>query len=67
MSLDKAVEHGKERKPRIKRGKKIYHRRCACGWCELNRKHSKIKAEEASLDDLHEFIDDIQHQMSGAS
>lgn len=42
MSLDKAIEHGKEhRKPY--RGAKAYFRSCrnhgGCPWCEANRKH----------------------------
>lgn len=42
MSLDKAIEHGKEyRKPY--RGAKAVDRSCrnhgGCPWCEANRKH----------------------------
>ena len=42
MSLDKAIEHGKEhRKPY--RGVKAVDRSCrnhgSCPWCEANRKH----------------------------
>lgn len=42
MSLDKAVEHGKEhRKPYT--GSRKYFRSCrnhgSCPWCEENRKH----------------------------
>lgn len=50
MSLDRAIEHGKEkRKPYT--GSKAIDRTCrnhgGCGWCEENRKYKYIKREEA--------------------
>ena len=50
MSLDKAIEHGKEhRKPYT--GSKAIDKSCrnhgSCGWCKENRLYSSLKAEEA--------------------
>lgn len=50
MALDKAIEHGKEkRKPY--RGAKAIARSCrnhgSCGWCEGARLYSSRKREEA--------------------
>ena len=42
MSLDKAIEHGKERRKQY-RGSKAIDTSCrnhgSCTWCEENRKH----------------------------
>ena len=48
MSMDKAIEHGKEhRKPYTK--SQAIDRTCrnhgSCTWCEGNRRHKFIKAE----------------------
>lgn len=50
MSLDKAIEHGKEkRKPY--RGSKAIDKSCrnhgGCEWCLENRRYSTLKREEA--------------------
>jgi len=58
MSLDKAIEHGKEhRKPY--RESERFDRSCRnhgkCGYCEGNRKHNEEKKKcacKAQLDDL---------------
>lgn len=60
MSLDKAIEHGKEkRKPYT--GSKAIDRTCrnhgSCGWCEENRKYKYIKREEACRERLKESED----------
>lgn len=49
MSMDKAIQHGKEkRKPYT--GSKAIDKSCrnhgGCQWCEENRKHKYRKAEE---------------------
>lgn len=49
MSLDKAIEHGKEhRKPYT--GSKAIAKSCrnhgGCDWCKENRLYSSLKAEE---------------------
>lgn len=49
MSMNKAIEHGKEkRKPY--NGSKAIDKTCrnhgGCKWCEENRKHKYRKAEE---------------------
>lgn len=51
MSLDKAIEHGKEkRKPY--RGSKAIDKSCRnhgeCEWCLENRRYSTLKREEAA-------------------
>lgn len=58
MSLEKAIEHGKEhRKPY--HGSKIYYKTCrnhgGCHWCEENRKHKYIKTSQKMLDRMKEM------------
>ena len=60
MSLDKAIEHGKEkRKPY--RGSKAIDRSCrnhgSCGWCEGTRLYSSIRKEEACRQRVKEMED----------
>lgn len=47
MSLDKAIEHGKEKRKQY-RGNKAYNYTCrnhgSCKWCENNRLHKHKKA-----------------------
>lgn len=53
MSLDKAIEHGKEKREKYRRGKAI-DKSCrnhgGCDWCLGNRTHkyekAKLKAEQ---------------------
>ena len=52
MSLDKAIEHKKEkRKPY--RGSKSIDKTCrnhgGCPWCEENRKHKFVKQDHTKL------------------
>ena len=59
MSLDKAIEHGKEkRKPY--RGAKAIDCTCrnhgSCTWCRDNRLHKRLKGEEASRQALEEDL-----------
>lgn len=59
MSLDKAIEHGKEkRKPY--RGAKAIDCTCrnhgSCTWCRDNRLHKRLKDEEASRQALEEDL-----------
>ena len=61
MSLDKAIEHGKEkRKPY--RGAKSIDKTCrnhgSCGWCEMNRTHNAKKAADRQKQRLEEFEDE---------
>lgn len=58
MSLDKAIEHGKEkRKPYYRAGK--YDPTCrpngGCSWCENNRHHKNKKKECACKEELKEY------------
>lgn len=66
MSLDKAIEHGKEhRKPY--RGSKAIDKTCrnhgGCPWCEGNRKHKMdkrtIKPEEYDVLTLHDMNETV--------
>ena len=59
MSLDKAIEDGKEkRKPY--RGAKAIDCTCrnhgSCTWCRDNRLHKRLKDEEASRQALEEDL-----------
>ena len=58
MSLDKAIEHGKEkRKPYT--GSKAISQRCRnhgdCDWCKENRLHSSKVQEDAADARLEEY------------
>lgn len=58
MSLDKAIEHGKEkRKPYYRAGK--YDPTCrpngGCSWCKNNRHHKNKKKECACKEELKEY------------
>ena len=58
MSLDKAIEHGKEkRKPYT--GSKAIDCSCrnhgTCSWCLSNRTIQQQKAEDASKQELEEY------------
>ena len=52
MSLDKAIEHGKEHRKQY-RGAKYIDRSCrnhgSCEWCRMNRQH-KVKHQEPTED-----------------
>lgn len=58
MSLNKAIDHGKEhRKPYT--GSKAIDKSCrnhgGCEWCVENRKHKNDKREEAMKDRIVEY------------
>ena len=58
MSLDKAIEHGKEkRKPYT--GSKAIDRTCrnhgSCGWCKENRMYHDLKESDKQRQRLKEF------------
>ena len=56
MSMDKAIEHGKEHRKKY-RGAKAIDKSCrnhgGCPWCEGNRKHKYLKAEQSALDKVN--------------
>lgn len=55
MSLDKAIEHRKEKRKQyrgIKYCSAICRNNGGCPYCESNRTHDKIKKESFSCDDL---------------
>ena len=57
MSLDKAIEHGKERRKKY-RGSKRIDKTCrnhgGCDYCEGNRLYSAKKAMSAATEQLKE-------------
>lgn len=60
MSLNKAIEHGKEkRKPYSKA--KMYDKTCrnhgSCPWCSGNRLNKNKKVEEETKDKIKEISD----------
>ena len=62
MSLDKAIEHGKEhRKPYT--GAKAVDCTCrnhgSCDWCKENRLYQRLKVDEATRQALEE-MEDVQ-------
>ena len=56
--LNKAIEHGKERRKPY-RGSKAFDKTCrnhgGCDWCRENRLHKFKKEEEKNLDKLKEI------------
>lgn len=58
MSLDKAIEHGKEKRKQY-RGAKSIDKTCrnhgSCEWCESNRMYSSRKSAEACVNRMEEF------------
>ena len=58
MSLNKSIEHGKEKRKPYSGGKAI-DRTCrnhgGCLWCEENRKYKNIKRKEACEDRRKEY------------
>ena len=68
MSLDKAIQHGKEhRKPYYRSGR--FDRTCrpngSCGYCRNNRAHKHKKKEcacKAQVDDVY-LMDEVDKQI----
>lgn len=58
MSLDKAIEHGKEYRKEY-RGSKAIDKTCrnhgGCEWCEENRKHKYLIKEVSMKERMKEF------------
>lgn len=55
MSLDKAIEHGKEKRKPYRRAKAVYascRNHGSCSWCERNRMYQYNRTEESSLQQL---------------
>lgn len=61
LSLNKAIEHGKEHREEY-RGSKSIDKTCrnhgGCEWCEENRKYKYIKKQKAQEYRIKEYIDD---------
>ena len=58
MSLDKAIEHGKEHRKQY-HGSKAIDKTCrnhgGCDWCEENRKYRSHRLEESADIDEQEY------------
>lgn len=58
MSLDKAIEHGKEKRKPYK-GAKAVDCTCrnhgSCEWCKNNRLYKQVRMDEASRQEFKEF------------
>ncbi len=60
MSLNKAIEHGKERRKPYHGGKMIAHscrNHGGCEWCRGNREYGNKKREEAAEEQMKEFVE----------
>ena len=61
MSLDKAIEHGKEKRKPYTGGKSV-DKTCrnhgGCAYCEANRLYQRCKCEEAAKQAVEEYKDD---------
>lgn len=58
MSLDKAIEHGKEKRKPYKGAKAIdctCRNHGSCEWCKSNRLYQQLKTDEASKQAIDEF------------
>ena len=58
MSLNKAIEHGKEKRKQYTGAKAIdctCRNHGSCEWCKNNRLYQQIKTEEASKQELKEY------------
>lgn len=57
MSLDKAIEYGKEHRKEYQGGKAI-DKSCrnhgGCVWCENNRRHKYLKKIQETISDIEE-------------
>ena len=61
MSLNKAIEHGKEHRKQYTGAKAIdctCRNHGSCDWCKSNRLYQQLKAEEASKQALEEVEDE---------
>ena len=64
MSLDKAIQHGKEHRKPYK-GAKAIDRTCrnhgSCEWCHENREYKNKKCEERARSELEEYDQEISY------
>lgn len=64
MSLDKAIEHGKEHRKEYNGGKAI-DKTCrnhgGCPWCEGNRKYKYLKKVQETVS---EMISDLEEELT---
>lgn len=58
MALDKAIEAGKERRTRYRKGKSVSvlcRNHGACDWCRRNRSYADRRQRQAADEQLREF------------
>ena len=59
MSLDKAIEHGKEHRKRYY-GNKAWDGSCrnhgGCSWCKANRQHASVKSKMKADASYSEYL-----------
>lgn len=67
MTLDKAIEHKKEKRKQYA-GAKAIDRRCrnhgGCDWCKSNRLHQRNKSERAAVESMKEYEEWINERSS---
>ena len=62
MSLDKAIQYGKEHRRPYKGAKaidKICRNHGSCGWCKDNRTYANTKREQSAESEIKEFGENI--------
>lgn len=60
MSLNKAIESGKEKRKKYRRSKAFdssCHNHGTCGYCEGNRTHFDKKARKAAEEEIEEYLE----------
>ena len=65
MSLDKAIEHGKEKRKPYKGAKAIdctCRNHGSCEWCKSNRLYQQLKMDKASRQALEEEYDESRSE-----
>ncbi len=69
MSLDKAIEHGKEHRKEY-RGSKAIDKTCrchgSCDWCKNNRLHQSNVQEEKFKLDIEEWLEGEENELESS-
>lgn len=59
MSLDKAIEHGKEHRKQFTGGKRYFgscRNHGGCKWCESNRRYGELRDNERCEQCINEYL-----------
>lgn len=63
MSMNKAIEHGKEHRKQFT-GSKLYFSSCCnhggCKWCESNRRYNEFRDNEKYKQYINEYLDSCE-------